>query len=401
MNRNFPWVSANVLNSDGTHAFTPFLMKSIGSIRVAIIGLTGKVATKGVSLADFTITDWENALALQLESIQGKSNFIIVLSSLTHENHQKIARLFPQIDLIISAEKQRGNIPAYLITPTTLITQTSSRGRFLGQLRLSWSVGSKWADPKEQTIAQLQNRLADIEWRINQLSGQLETAGISKKSSIKAKLASLTKKKTIFLSKLENKKQLSTQSSTASDNVFSYRSMKVVPSSAEQDVQSIVEELKSNITNHNKSKRKRRLTTSQNKLIRRDEIGGYTTCGECHPKQTLFWQTTAHSSAYGTLEKNGQNYNTDCLPCHVTGGKITHESLDSDKALLLTLKKGRNTIGCEVCHGPAIAHSKTPETVMPPTRTPEASTCLTCHNSEMDSHFNYSAKLVLIACPQN
>ncbi|MBC76557.1 MAG: hypothetical protein CME64_11140 [Halobacteriovoraceae bacterium] len=45
----------------------------------------------------------------------------------------------------------------------------------------------------------------------------------------------------------------------------------------------------------------------------------YISCSECHTKQTEFWQTTAHSLAWQTLEKAQAANNSQCIECHSLG----------------------------------------------------------------------------------
>lgn len=67
-------------------------------------------------------------------------------------------------------------------------------------------------------------------------------------------------------------------------------------------------------------------------LQEQDEIAGVNSdeivpiptansCIECHSPQTKFWQSTAHSLAYVTLEKAKAHNNPNCIECHSVGFK--------------------------------------------------------------------------------
>ncbi len=109
---------------------------------------------------------------------------------------------------------------------------------------------------------------------------------------------------------------------------------------------------------------------------------GAETCAECHdiaPQKTHSgWLTTAHSTAFDTLKKIGQDKNASCLPCHVVG-------YNAGGFVDIGTTPHLAGVQCENCHGPAGAHvdwasgSALPPRIVPIT-TPNAMLCGGCHN---------------------
>ena len=46
---------------------------------------------------------------------------------------------------------------------------------------------------------------------------------------------------------------------------------------------------------------------------------GNEACGDCHHDAVDFWKTTVHAQAWKTLVDRGQQFDYDCIGCHVTG----------------------------------------------------------------------------------
>jgi hypothetical protein len=119
---------------------------------------------------------------------------------------------------------------------------------------------------------------------------------------------------------------------------------------------------------------------------------GWQACASCHSRETGNWQRTDHAGAYRTLVAKQQQFNLNCLPCHVTG--IREESPEA-----LALPEGRQAVGCEVCHGPGGEHVRTPER-NPLRRRPTVEVCLRCHTPAQDDDFDFERDLKQAAHPE-
>ncbi|MBW2472359.1 MAG: hypothetical protein JRE18_09790, partial [Deltaproteobacteria bacterium] len=124
---------------------------------------------------------------------------------------------------------------------------------------------------------------------------------------------------------------------------------------------------------------------------------GWQACAECHKDQTEFWQKTDHAEAYQSLVEQDQQFNLDCLPCHVTA-EYKDIKISGDDTVFLSLPAPLLQVGCEVCHGPGKDHvaSQKPTAIY---RRPDITICLRCHTTERDEIFNYSNDIEKIACP--
>jgi hypothetical protein len=76
---------------------------------------------------------------------------------------------------------------------------------------------------------------------------------------------------------------------------------------------------------------------------------GNAACEDCHDEAVKFWQKTRHAGAWKTLVDRGQQFDYDCIGCHVTGW---NEKGGSNLAHNDTLRD----VGCETCHGPGSIH---------------------------------------------
>ena len=108
--------------------------------------------------------------------------------------------------------------------------------------------------------------------------------------------------------------------------------------------------------------------------------------------QTVFQEGTRHFVAYKTLEDVQQNFNLECLECHVT---FDRKNINST---ILSLPPEMQQVGCEVCHGPGKIHASDPKSVNI-IRKPPADICAECHTAERDDNFDYDSKLIIIGCP--
>jgi len=79
---------------------------------------------------------------------------------------------------------------------------------------------------------------------------------------------------------------------------------------------------------------------------------GYTgteSCSDCHAEAVELWTKTVHAKAWQTLEERGQQFDLDCIGCHVTGwGKPGGSNLGHNDKL--------RDVQCETCHGPSSIH---------------------------------------------
>jgi len=122
---------------------------------------------------------------------------------------------------------------------------------------------------------------------------------------------------------------------------------------------------------------------------------GSASCGDCHDGAAKFWQKTVHAQAWKTLVDRGQQFDYDCIGCHVTGWQQPGGSN-------LAHNDNLRDIQCETCHGPASIHvakggeEKPLAIVLDP---PENLCAGQCHTHEHSDTFQHDAYLRDIVGP--
>ncbi len=143
---DFPWLSANLIDKNNARIFPAVKILTRGSMKIGIIGLTGKIAAKS---QEAVVVDWRKVLPEHLQHLKNECQLVIVLSSLSDQDNNELTRQFPQVHLLISADQQLGNITPK-VDNGTLVTQTMSQGKYLGVLDIDWISGSGWAKNEEE-----------------------------------------------------------------------------------------------------------------------------------------------------------------------------------------------------------------------------------------------------------
>ena len=101
------------------------------------------------------------------------------------------------------------------------------------------------------------------------------------------------------------------------------------------------------------------------------------------------------------LEAKKQQFNPDCVVCHVTLPDPAAAAAIKENKLLLRLPEQFRSVSCESCHGPGAAHDAEPTQTPVPRRQPDEQICKTCHQLEHDRHFVFTEKEKQIRCPDS
>jgi len=111
---------------------------------------------------------------------------------------------------------------------------------------------------------------------------------------------------------------------------------------------------------------------------------GMESCGDCHSDAVEFWKNTVHSHAWKTLVDRGQQFDYECIGCHVTGW-------DKPGGSNLAHNDTLRDIQCETCHGPGSFHVAKlgEEKPLAIRRAPPEDLCATqCHTKEHSDTFD-------------
>lgn len=397
---NFPWLSANLVSrAQGKPYFKPHALLTISGMNVAVIGLTdGQGADHFVTEQDnAVILPWEEVLPKEIEQLQGKSDMLILLSSLSVAENRKIAEKYPEVHLILQSGAASGNMSPELIH-NTLITQTEQKGKSIGILEVRWNtLTKKWKDLEtEKLLLEKENALDRLGWQINRYHRQGDPKLAFKDQpdvlAVYNSLLGQQQKLTQEIESLTSKQKIiGPQNSRLSSFTSRFVAMrKELPD--HPAVQAIVELTTKEVNRLGKEAAKARAmeTNGQQHLYSPDNYAGNTACQSCHPLQFKKWRSTKHATAYETLEKKGQQFNSQCLPCHVTG------AFGQPEAMVLILSSDLRQVGCESCHGPGKQHVAQPQSAR--LTQPAMDTCLRCHTGDHDDNFIFSEALARLHC---
>ena len=103
------------------------------------------------------------------------------------------------------------------------------------------------------------------------------------------------------------------------------------------------------------------------------EYAGSESCKTCHEYEYGKWSRNVHAHAYAILEREGSQFDPECVTCHVVG-------MDYESGFISEQKTGHlKNVGCENCHGPGSEHIKTGGIVG---FTDTKSACIDCHTPD-------------------
>jgi 5'-nucleotidase / UDP-sugar diphosphatase len=131
----FPVLGANV---KGLALIKPYVVKSVGGIKVAVIGVVTAdtpTSTNPKNVGGLKFSPPEAAVAKYLQALKGKADIVVVLSHLGYPEDRALAEKVPGIDVIIG-----GHTHTKLETPVvvnhTIIGQAWEHAKALGVLDL-------------------------------------------------------------------------------------------------------------------------------------------------------------------------------------------------------------------------------------------------------------------------
>jgi hypothetical protein len=268
----------------------------------------------------------------------------------------------------------------------TLVGQAGKQGKQIGVMNINWQNapwGSNMADQLDKDIKSLDR----LNWQL---------AKFDKYKEPLVELQAEPDKLAIYQNLLSNQKTLEKQIAKLSAET-SQMTPERVPSTYknkfiamqtslpdQKEVVAIIDKLNAEI-NRIGQKQINRKDTKESEYI------GSESCAGCHEYQGTSWQKSKHARAYETLANKNQQFNLNCLPCHVTG------SGDLDKGEAVNLPENLQGVGCENCHGPGRRHAKSPGKFALSSQV-AAATCLKCHTDDHDDSFEFAADVRKLRC---
>ncbi len=396
----FTWLSANLVRKKTMQPiFFPSLVRRAGSLTVGIIGLTGEGgALHFPGGDDALLLNWRRVLPDLVTDLASRCDLLVLLSNYSPDENREIARVTPEIHLIIQSSPRSKNQDPELEN-NSLILQTGKQGKYLGWMLINWQKSKKWG--REDTTRELvfkKQELDGINGRIRRIERRESREDLLNLRSYQNLIASRENllSEIIFL---ENELHVLIESGQA-PATFENHFIALKENLPDQPaVQKIVDSAKSRVNVAGSSQAGSSATASPPPELQPETLvfTGWLTCALCHGPQTAFWKETGHSSAYQTLVSEEQQFNLDCLPCHVTA-QYKETLISSNDVLLLSLPAHLQQVGCEVCHGTGKKHAAS-QNRSDISRKPDEAVCRRCHTPERDENFNYENDILRIACP--
>jgi len=110
-------------------------------------------------------------------------------------------------------------------------------------------------------------------------------------------------------------------------------------------------------------------------------------CVSCHEEAYKIYTASRHARAFDTLVRANQDFNDDCVRCHVTGFGVDGGWLNARQTPQLV------NVQCEACHGAGEEHLASPEASFGKVAPRQCFSCHTKENSPEFSFFQYWAKI--------
>jgi len=396
----FTWLSANLVhNSNKKTLFSASLIRKVGNISVGVIGLTGYDGPiRFAESEDVVLLPWQEVLPDLVADLTGRCDLLILLSNVGSNQNNEIAETFPDIHLIIQSAPRAGNIAPHL-NNKSLITQTGKQGKYLGWMTINWQKSKTWGrDGTTKELATKKQELDGLNGRISRIERREKKEDLPANTGYQNLLTARESllSEIIFLENELQSLKDSGQTPATFENHFITLDVNLPD---QPEVKKIVEATKKGVNTAGRNQADESATSPAATELQLEDLPftGWMTCGLCHAQQTAFWRNTGHASAYRTLAEEEQQFNLDCLPCHVTA-EYKDIKISSNDAVLFLLPAQLQQVGCEVCHGPGKKHaaSQDPEAI---SRKSDISICIRCHTSERDDNFNYDNDSARIACP--
>ncbi len=399
----FPWLSMNLVRAaDRQPLFSPFIITKIGSTKVAVLGLTGP----GNAAGDFMVLPWHDVLRDTLAKVRSRADMVILLSSYPYPVNERIARRFHGIHLIIQSGHATANLPPRQVD-NTLICQVGAKGGYLGRLDIRWNASHRWQRDFTGQLRTVQDRLDRTNWLIKR-NKWLKQHSPRDKSALDKRyqelLAARNKLRAEIMKLKERRRQGAAGVCTYTNSFIEIKT--TIPE--DRAVRAIIVQAARTVNRINRKRLQRwrqqfRPTNraGQGHGNNPDQgmaaMAGWQACRQCHPGQTAFWRKTGHARSWRTLAAVNQQFNPQCLVCHVTLPTDDKTTGDATGQLLARLRPAFHNVGCEACHGPGKKHAQQPKRVG--MRKAGAAVCLTCHTPEHDDDFVFKRKLEKIRCP--
>ena len=136
---DFPILASGIQKKGGEELFKPYIIKKVGKNRIGVIGICEKNSLPQIGnpkLEGFEFIDAETELDTILKEINGKTDYIVLLSQETPEKNIALLKKFKKINVIIEDyTNKKYDKPVF--ENGGVIVSPGKYGRFVGKLKIS------------------------------------------------------------------------------------------------------------------------------------------------------------------------------------------------------------------------------------------------------------------------
>lgn len=364
-----PWVSANLMRSDGSFPFPRWRILERAGVRVLVTGLVPPDPRRDPQLGLAPLPP-EAALreVLRQATAEARPDLVILLSTLGPPAERQLAQAVPGIQIIVGGgDRQQWVQP--VVEGDTAIFRASDRGRFLGLVQLDPDALAHWRAPHTPLMRRtLENQRTALAQAL------ARTTDPEQRRALEARQRGLA------------------AGAAGSDAPGTELGHRLVPLSAtideDPEVAGWVAQWKQGAPRPQRQEAARPAGKPRRPGPATAATGappgtyaGTGACRPCHAAAYRAWSATPHARAYAALR--GQPRSAQCLECHANrlprAGGTALEPI----------------VGCEACHGPGAGH-RGPGGI---SRSPAEAVCRACHRGHHpDETFRFGEDYGKIRC---
>jgi hypothetical protein len=391
-----PFINGNIVDADGNDPFPDYVVVERGGKRIGIFSLLApklmEAKTKEpekievsrlIAKQGLELLDWRERAQAIVDELLPQTDMILCASHLGFDLNRRLARRFPQVDLVFGGHFGQAE-SARTFVQRTPVTVALVRGARVD--RMEWW----WPDEDEYFLEGEERRTA----------GHGELADVSVYEDVKLE---------ILVQHHEHEDMVERELAYPAGSYRQLLGDKVVLLNRALRRQTKLDPMPTgNRFSHVQVPMHRNVRRSDKALAAVDDYHdsvyehwterapadperhsavflGYEACESCHPTQVEFWKATRHSFALTALETTRQEVDAECFPCHTVGWDQPGGFRRPGR------HQGFENVGCAACHGPGAVHvrggaSYLVDGLIATPQSPDH--CKTCHNSEHDPEFD-------------
>ena len=215
--QGLPLLSANLLDPvTKAPIFPPYLIKEVGGVRIAFIGVlppeSGPEISPAIRAANegkILIGDPLDAAREAVQKLQGKADLTVLLSDLGLPKDQMLAKAVPGIHFNLGGHEGRFTRKG-VQAGMTHIFQSSYKGMYIGRLQLVLkNPGNLFKDEGE--VQSLEERIDGLNLRIRGLEGAKKRQPAKDDSSLDRSIQEITRQRNTLQEELKRAKETGIQ----------------------------------------------------------------------------------------------------------------------------------------------------------------------------------------------